>query len=265
MAMHGVIQLVLAAGSLPGKSNDIERRLLNLMSPEVLVLGLLQYLVFLFSTSCHEASHALAAKLGGDLTAFQGGQVSLNPLPHVRREPFGMVIVPLLALVMGGYMIGWASAPYDPAWQQRYPRRAAWMSLAGPGANFALVLIAAILIHAGILAGVFQAPQHLTSFHVVDAAASGPFEALATLVSILFALNLILGVFNLLPIPPLDGFSALGIFMTESAAIRFERWGTEMRAYWFLGLLVGWQLFGRVYEPIFWAGIQLLYPGTTYR
>ena len=94
------------------------------LSPEFLVQGLIWYIAFLFSTTCHEASHALAAKMGGDLTAFHGGQVTLNPVPHMRREPFGMLLVPLLSYVLGGWMIGWASAPYDPFWQARYPRRA---------------------------------------------------------------------------------------------------------------------------------------------
>ncbi|HLH31910.1 MAG TPA: site-2 protease family protein, partial [Terriglobia bacterium] len=128
------------------------------LSPEFLVQGLIWYVVFLFSTTCHEASHSLAAKLGGDPTAFHGGQVTLNPIPHMRREPFGMLIVPLLSFVLGGWMIGWASAPYDPFWQARYPRRAAWMSLAGPGANFVLMLIAAIGIRIGMMAGIFQQP-----------------------------------------------------------------------------------------------------------
>src|SRR6476659_3505433 len=122
------------------------------MNSDVLVLGVLRYVVFLFSTTCHEASHALAAKMGGDPTAFRGGQVTLNPLPHVQREPFGMVVVPILSYVLGGWMIGWASAPYDPFWQERHPRRAAMMSLAGTGAKFALMLIAAIFISIGIAA-----------------------------------------------------------------------------------------------------------------
>ena len=67
------------------------------LTPEFLTLGLIWYIVFLFSTTCHEASHALVAKLGGDPTAFHGGQVTLNPVPHVQREPFGMVVVPLLS------------------------------------------------------------------------------------------------------------------------------------------------------------------------
>ena len=103
----------------------------------------LWYVAFLLSLTCHEAAHALAAKLGGDLTAFHGGQVTLNPVPHIKREPFGTVFVPLVSYFMGGWMIGWASAPYDPTWQMRYPHRAAWMAAAGPLANFTLAMLAA--------------------------------------------------------------------------------------------------------------------------
>src|SRR5690242_15690614 len=104
------------------------------MTPDTLAIGLLWYVVFLLSTTCHEAAHALAAKRGGDLTAFHGGQVTLDPWPHVRREPFGMVLVPILSFLTGGWMMGWASAPYDPLWSQRCPHRAARMALAGPAA-----------------------------------------------------------------------------------------------------------------------------------
>ena len=115
------------------------------MNESALAFGFLQYVIFLFSTVCHEASHALAAKLGGDDTAAQAGQVSLDPLPHVQREPFGMVIVPLICLATSGGIIGWASAPYDPYWATRYPRRAGLMALAGPLANLALAFLAALL------------------------------------------------------------------------------------------------------------------------
>jgi hypothetical protein len=93
------------------------------MNSDFLVLGVIWYIVFLFSTTCHEGAHALVAKLGGDTTAFEGGQVSLNPLPHIRREPFGLVVVPIFSYIAAHWMIGWASAPYNPEWQQRYPRR----------------------------------------------------------------------------------------------------------------------------------------------
>lgn len=228
---------------------------------ELVALGLVQYVVFLLSTTCHEASHALAAKIGGDPTASLGGQVTLNPTPHVMREPFGMVVVPLLSLISGNGLIGWASAPFDPLWQMRFPKRAAWMSLAGPAANFTLMLLAALLIHAGIFAGVFRVPEYLSSFHLVDAAAPGAMEGVAKFISILFSLNLLLGMFNLLPVPPLDGFAALGLFMTEPMAVRFNEWGHQIRAYSFIGLLIGWQVFGQIYWPIFRFATHLLYPG----
>jgi hypothetical protein len=85
-------------------------------------------LVFVLSITAHEAAHAWAAYIGGDPTAYLGGQVSLNPLPHMKREPFGMVLIPLMTTFTNGFPIGWASTPYDPRWEELYPRRAAWMS-----------------------------------------------------------------------------------------------------------------------------------------
>lgn len=238
---------------------------MNSLTPDALGIALLAYLVFLFSTTCHEASHALAAKIGGDMTAFHGGQVSLNPLPHIRREPFGMVVVPLISFLMGGAMIGWASAPYDPAWQQKYPRRAAWMSLAGPAANVTLVVIAALIMRAGLAAGFFQPPVRLSSSRMVEAGAGGIMEPIAMLVSLLFSLNLLLGVFNLLPLPPMDGFSVLGIFMPDSLAARWGYLGIRLRAFSFIGLLIAWRFFGTFYGPIFDKSVQLLYPALSYR
>jgi len=121
------------------------------------------YAVFVFAVTVHEAAHALAAMMGGDLTAYNGGQVSIDPIPHMKREPFGMVIMPLLGVFSYGWPIGWASTPYDPRWEQRYPRRAAWMAAAGPGANLLLALLALILLRLGLATGIFAAPE-LVSF-----------------------------------------------------------------------------------------------------
>jgi hypothetical protein len=71
-------------------------------STEMLAYGFVWYVAFLFSTTCHEAAHALVAKLGGDETAALGGQVSLNPVPHIQREPWGMVAGPVLRLIRTG-------------------------------------------------------------------------------------------------------------------------------------------------------------------
>ena len=87
--------------------------------------GLIWFVAFLFSTTVHEAMHAFAAWRLGDSTAYQGGQVSLNPAPHVAREPIGMLVLPLLTSITQGWAIGWASCPYDPIWARRYPGRSA--------------------------------------------------------------------------------------------------------------------------------------------
>src|SRR5215831_10811986 len=195
---------------------------MNSMDSASLLLGLVWYIVFLLSTTCHEAAHAWVAKLGGDLTAYHGGQVSLDPMPHIRREPFGMVVFPILTYFMGGWMMGWASAPYDPNWAARYPRQAAWKSLAGPAANFLLAIVAGILIHVGLLAGVFAHPESLRFSQIVSATSDGLAAGAAAFVSILFSLNLLLGTFNLIPLPPLDGFSAIGVLLPEEAARRLQ-------------------------------------------
>ncbi len=234
------------------------------MNPDIFVVGFLWYVVFLLSTTCHEAAHALAAKLGGDLTAFHGGQVSLDPLPHIRREPFGMFLFPILSFATGGWMMGWASAPYDPSWAHRYPKRAAWMSLAGPGANFTLAILAALAIHAGIWTGVFRTPDAVNFAHVAVATRPGAASGAATLLSVMFSLNLLLGFFNLLPLPPLDGFGALGVLLTERGAARLQEFGQQLGGFAMVGMLVAWQVFGPIFQPIFHLSIAILYPGESY-
>ena len=160
--------------------------------------------------------------------------------------------------------MGWASAPYDPFWQHRYPKRAGWMSLAGPAANFSLMLLAALLIHIGIWTGVFEAPDSVTFHSFVAAAQPGAWEGAAKLVSIFFSLNLMLGVFNLLPIPPLDGFSALALFVSEERAHKLEELRASMGAFSFMLLLGGWKLFDVIYDPLITIALRLLYPHLRY-
>jgi Zn-dependent protease len=234
------------------------------MSPEYLALGFLSYVVFLFSLTCHEASHALAAKWGGDFTAAEGGQVTLNPLPHIQREIFGTVIVPILSYVVGGWMIGWGSAPYDPHWRNRHPHRAAWMALAGPAANFVLLLASVLAIRIGMLTHAFVAPSSAHFTRIVAAAHPGTAEGIALLISIMFSLNLLLTVFNLLPLPPLDGHGAICLFFSEDVARRFMN-ATHNPTFGMLGLLVGWKIFGFVYDPLFTAALNIVFPGAGYR
>jgi Zn-dependent protease len=229
------------------------------MGPETIALAVIWYVAFLLSLTCHEAAHAVVAKLAGDPTAYEAGQVTLNPIPHMRREPIGTIVVPAVSYFLSGFMLGWASAPYDPYWQQRYPRRAGWMALAGPGANFLLVILTIVAIRAGIMMGAFSIPESVTFSHMVSATSPGMREGLAQFLSIMFSLNLMLGAFNLLPLPPLDGATAIGVLLTERAALRFTEL-TRSPMFSFIGLVVAWKLFGTMSGVVFRIGAVLLYP-----
>lgn len=233
------------------------------MNSQLLFDGLIWYIAFLFSTTCHEGAHALAAKVGGDPTAFEGGQLTLNPIPHIRREPVGMVIVPIVSFIYAHWMMGWASAPYDPDWQRRHPRRAAWMALAGPAANFSLVLFAAISIRIGIAAHFFRMPQSASVTHITEAAAPGTAELIATFLSVLFVLNLVLGTFNLLPVPPLDGHTGITLLMGKETALRFLDW-SRTYGLGIVGLLLAWVVYDKLFEHIFRISLAALYPGSSW-
>ncbi|MCG8460132.1 MAG: site-2 protease family protein [Holophagales bacterium] len=233
------------------------------MTGEALVLGLVWFVVFLFSTTLHEAAHAFVAHRLGDPTAYHGGQVSLSPVPHVAREPVGMVLVPIITYAMMGWMMGWASAPYNPLWADRYPRRAAWMALAGPVSNLLLVVVAGIVIRIGMALGTLEPASRITFQRVVDATAEGPWQGVAAFVGILFTLNLLLFAFNLIPLPPLDGASVLPLIMSEEKARAYQDF---VRQPWFglLGLVAAWNLFGQVFWPLMRLAIQVLYPEVSY-
>ena len=226
--------------------------------------GLTFYVVFLFSTTLHEAAHAWAAKLGGDLTAYHGGQVTLDPLPHIRREPFGMVLLPLLTALTMGFPIGFASAPYDPAWAQRYPKRSAWMALAGPGANLLLVLIAGLVIRLGDFTGVFMPPNSVSFGHIVGTEAGPLWTAAAFFFGTLFSMNLLLAAFNLLPFPPMDGSAAIPLLVGDNAGRVWQNLIWRTPALNFVGYFLAWQLFGYIFNPLFMGSLSVLYPGVVY-
>ncbi len=149
--------------------------------------------VFVFSVVVHECAHGLAALACGDPTARDAGRITLNPLRHV--HPWGSVVVPLaLVLVRAPVVIGWAQpVPIDPT-RFRDPRNApVWVALAGPASN-ALLAVAAAALAALLPASGFVSPLRDM--------------ALAAVV-----LNVALGVFNLIPIPPLDGSWVLMRFL----------------------------------------------------
>ena len=111
--------------------------------------------------------------------------------------------------------------------------------------------------------GVFHSPSSANFTHVVGAAPGAVTEGLAAFLSIMFSLNLLLAAFNLLPIPPLDGQTAVGIFLNERVALRFVEM-TRNPAFTLLGIIVAWRLFDYIFGPLFMLGLNLLYPGLRY-
>ncbi len=226
-----------------------------------LVDGLTFYVVFLFSTTLHEAAHAWAALKGGDPTAYEGGQVSLDPIPHIRREPVGMVALPLISVIVSGWPLGFASAPFNRRWAERYPYRSAWMALAGPAANLLLVIIAGTLINVGLFMGVFFPPESI-GFADVTAASAGAqsvWNAVSFFLGTIFALNLLLMAFNLLPVPPLDGSSVLILGLPERIVPRYQAFLWSNPGLSLLGIFLAWQLFDFVFDPVFTLALNVLY------
>lgn len=232
------------------------------MDAQTIAVFPLWYAAFLLSLTCHEAAHAWAARAGGDDTAYLAGQVTLNPWPHIRREPFGTVLVPLLTFFWNGWMMGWASAPYDPRWEERHPPRAAAMSAAGPAANFALAGMAFVMLKLGLLAAWWGDPlAHRAMDRLVVALPGAPavFDAFGRFLSVVLSLNVILGVFNLIPVPPLDGIGVVSGLLPPVRAL--YRGARAYPATAIVGIIVAWRVSPYVVGPALRFVVGLLLAG----
>jgi Zn-dependent protease len=176
-----------------------------------------------------------------------------------------MVVLPILTVLTSGWPMGFASAPFDPAWALRHPKRAGWMALAGPAANLALVMLAALALHAGMATGVFSVPDSIGFDHLVFVRPGGGWAGVAFFLSILFSMNLLLASLNLIPLPPLDGSAAIPVLLSESAAARYQRFLlSNGQTFAMIGMLAAWRLFDVIFNPIFVAAINLLHWGRHY-
>jgi len=137
------------------------------------------------------------------------------------------------------------------------------MALAGPVANLILVVIAGLAIRAGILLGVFYAPESITFEQVTAAASPGFANSASVAISIFFSLNLILFVFNLIPLPPLDGSEVVSLFLSNSAAERYAQL-LHQPGFRMFGLVVAWRLLDVVLNPVHLLALNILYPGAGY-
>jgi Zn-dependent protease len=157
----------------------------------------------IFGITLHEVAHGRVARHYGDRTAEILGRLSLNPLKHV--DPFGTIIVPVMMLWLGGFLFGWAKPVPINSRAMRDPRRAMIaVAAAGPLANFAMAFGWALCIRANVLPG-------------------GPGEFVAEMASFGCFFNVLLGIFNLLPIPPLDGGRVLRGFVGPSFGQTLDR------------------------------------------
>jgi len=232
------------------------RGILQALQPEVLKTLPIWFVATLLSLTLHEAMHALLGKLGGDDTAAE--QVTLDPTPHIRREPFGMLLVPVLSFFFmgGGWMIGWASAPYDPRWAAAHRKRAAVMALGGPLGNLLIAAVAAGVLHGMIAAGHWD--PAFGGLEELAVTSGGEPTALTTFVSILFSVNVLLAAFNLLPVPPLDGHAIVPLFLTDKATHRWFRL-FEDRSAAIIGLVIAWVVFGRLAGKVWELSVRTLY------
>ncbi len=186
------------------------------------------FIVLVMSLTVHEAAHAWSADRLGDATARLLGRLSLNPAVHV--DPIGTILFPLIALITNLPLIGWAKpVPVNPAnlrphWRQKFM----WIAAAGPASNLVLAVIASIAL--AVVAPVESSGDVI----------AGPLAArMEYLLQTAVVVNVLLALFNMVPIPPLDGGNVLAGLLTGSMADTYDR----LRPYGFI-ILYGLMLTG---------------------
>ncbi len=197
--------------------------------------------VLVFAVVVHECAHGIAAKWCGDDTAEREGRITLNPISHI--DLWGTILIPvILAVTNAGILFGWAKpVPVNPMNYRNFRRDDIYVAMAGPVSNFLLALISAVLIAGLYLFYEFVQPQGSVS------ETAGVFirEFLEYSISI----NLILGLFNLFPIPPLDGSHVV-------ASLLPPHLGEQYRSLGFVGMfllvaMMATGVVGAVMNPLF--------------
>jgi Zn-dependent protease len=184
----------------------------------------LEILAFLLSISVHESAHAFVADLNGDPTARQLGRVSLNPIRHI--DPFGTVLFPLIGLISGAGIFGWAKpTPVIGRNFRNYRVGDITTTLAGPVSNFLLAIVCAIVL---AMIAWFVPGGKQVLYLVVQGALYPSSSALVPISLLLYFsihINIILGIFNLIPVPPLDGSHIIRHILPEPMLRLYDRIG----------------------------------------
>ena len=186
------------------------------------MLGVFSIIVLIFSVILHEVSHGYVAERLGDPTARNLGRLTLNPLKHI--DPIGSIFLPLMLyyLTNGGFVFGWAKpVPFDPRYLRNPRRDAGLIAAAGPITNLTLAAVFGFIVRGMIATG------------------SGD-SALTLLLYLVVGINVGLAIFNLVPIPPLDGSKVLYALLpfgetSLKVAMFLEQYGLI-----FLGLFLLW-------------------------
>ncbi len=219
---------------------------------------ILYMVALVFSLSVHESAHAwMSNRFGDDLARLQG-RISLNPVAHV--DPIGTLLFPAMSFFWGMPLIGWARpTPVNPLkWRNKRVANF-WVSAAGIISNFIIAIIAGIIIRVLFemnLIELFSNGYHLTARPHSNSLIA---EGAAQLLSTFFWLNFALGVFNLIPIPPLDGSKILSSILPpsfESGLEALERFGFLLL---FIGMYTG--VFGVIFSVVMQISIKLVMIG----
>ncbi len=218
---------------------------------------ILNMVALVFSLSVHEAMHAwMSSRFGDDLARSQG-RVSLNPITHV--DPIGTLLFPAIGFFTGAAVLGWARpTPVNPLKWRDKDKANIWVSAAGVIGNAAIALVAAVLIRVLLAGGVLE----LVGTAKAAVASESEFAVGAVnLLYVFFTMNVGLAIFNLLPIPPLDGSKILGSLLPRSFESAFE--AVERYGFVLLILALYTGVFSAIFRVVMPVAMRLLYLGAS--
>ena len=185
------------------------------------VIIIFEIIVFLFAISVHESAHAWVASRRGDPTARMLGRISLNPIRHI--DPVGTIVLPAIALLTGFPMIGWAKpVPVNPLNFRNHVLDDILTSVAGPVSN---MMVATAAVFALILIALLPGGREAVPAVVAGYDTGSLWVPVVLILYLSIQINVLLGIFNLIPVPPLDGSHVLRHFLSESARRFYDTFG----------------------------------------